>query len=288
MLRVAAAAGWATLAIGLAASDANAQIAPVPQSAPAVTLFPSTDPYGAYVADPDRPTNMISFSFYTHDAIPEARTPRAALAAGGRFGILRIVQAGGRSWQVNIDAGLDALFDTQNREDAIGWDGIYGLSLTTTSAGSLDFKVGMSHGSGHLGDEYQERTGAARINYTRQEISVGVSRRFQTAWRVYGETGIAYVNAGPGLKPFRLQLGAEYESHPTLFGDRFSWYGAGDFSIWQERGGRLDSAIQGGIVTRTEGRAYRFGMAFDDGRPPVTQFYRLSEACLTVGFWVDF
>jgi hypothetical protein len=261
-----------------------------PQSGRSVKLFPSSDLFGVYVADPERPTNTISFRFYAHNTIPDTRTPRAGLGAGGRFGILRIdsAHAGGRSWQVNIDAGLDALFDMQNREDAIGWDGIYGLSVTTASGGPFAFKIGIAHSSGHIGDEYEQRTGAARVNYTRQEVAFGVSRRVARAWRMYGETGIAYVSGGADQKPFRLQTGVEYESRPRLLGNTFSWYGAGDFSLWQERGGRLDTSIQGGIVTRSDGRAYRLGMAFGDGRPPVTEFYRFSEACMTLGFWIDF
>ena len=243
-----------------------------------------------YVADPERPTNTISFRFYAHDAIPETRTPRAELGAGGRFGILRLDPgtAGARAWQLNLDAGLDALFDMQNKEDSIGWDGTYGLSVTTAKPGRFAFKFGISHTSGHLGDEYMERTGVARTNYTRQEVAFGVSRQLSPAWRAYGETGIAYVNDGPEQKPFRVQAGAEYESRPRILSNRFSWYGAGDFSVWQERNGRLDTAIQGGIVTRTDGRAYRLGIGFNDGRPPVTEFYRFSEACLIFGFWIDF
>ena len=139
--------------------------------------------------------------------------------------------AGARSWQINLDAGLDALFDMQNKEDSIGWDGTYGLSVTTTSPGRFAFKFGMSHTSGHLGDEYLERTGVARRNYTRQEVAFGVSRQLSPAWRAYGETGIAYVNDGPEQKPFRVQAGGEYKSRPRILNNRFSWYGAGDFSI---------------------------------------------------------
>jgi hypothetical protein len=298
LVSAAAQAACGTLLIALAASGASAQTAAAPQPEAAatlqsggrITLFPSSDLFGVYVADPDRPTNTISFRFYDQNVIPETRTPRAALGAGGRFGILRInsARAGGRSWQVNIDAGLDALFDMQNREDAIGWDGSYGMSITTASGGPFAFKFGIVHTSGHIGDEYEERTGAARVNYTRQEVALGVSRRFGTAWRLYGETGIAYYTGGPDLKPYRLEMGAEFESRRRLFRDSFSWYGAGDFSLWEERDWRLDTSIQGGIVTRSEGRAYRFGMAFNDGRPPVSEFFRFTEASMTFGFWIDF
>jgi hypothetical protein len=78
----AARAASATLLMTLAVSTARAQSgAPQPsptlQSERRTTLFPSTDLYGVYVADPERPTNTISFRFYGHDAIPETRTPRA-------------------------------------------------------------------------------------------------------------------------------------------------------------------------------------------------------------------
>jgi hypothetical protein len=44
--------------------------------------------------------------------------------------------AGGRRWQVSIDAGFDAIFDAQYKNDGIGWDGNCGLTITTASRGS--------------------------------------------------------------------------------------------------------------------------------------------------------
>ena len=287
----------ATVLIALSAFGASAQSAAppshstgTPEPEPSVKLFPSSDIYGAYVADPERPTNAISFGFYSDTKIPDTRSPRAGLSAGGRFGILRLgsTRSGGRAWQVNIDAGLDALFDMQNKEDVIGHDGIYGLSVTTASGGPYAFKVGIAHTSGHIGDEYEARTSAPRANYTRQEVALGLSRRLGRPWRIYGETGIAYYSGSDDQKPFRAQAGVEYESRPRLMRNTFSWYGAANFSLWQERGNRLDESAQAGIVTRSDGRIYRLGVGFTDGRPPATEFYRFSEAYMVVGFWIDF
>ena len=269
----------ALLLIGLTASSASAQT---------FTLFPAADQYGLYVADPERPTNTISFHFLSDPTIPDTRSPRSGLAAGGRFGMWRIQSSGGRSLQINIDAGLDAVFDMQNKEDSIGWDGLYGLSVTTTSRGPLAFKFGIAHASGHMGDEYAQRTGASRVNYTRQEVTLGVSARMSPTWRVYGEGGVAYADGSQGQKPYRAQTGIEYESRPHLMHNTFAWYGAGDFSSWEERDWRFDSSIHGGVVTRSNGRTYRLGVNFRDGRPPVTQFYRFTETAVTVGFWIDF
>ena len=62
----------------------------------------------------------------------------------------------GRVWQVSIEAGLDAYFDSQNRLDAVGWDGNYGLTVTTASSSPIALKIAVLHISAHGGDEYQE------------------------------------------------------------------------------------------------------------------------------------
>ena len=258
-------------------------------SGTAFTLFPSGDVYPIYTADPHRPTNNITELVYTTVRIEESSDPRVGLAAGGQFGILRIDPGptGGRIWQVSINAGLDALFDSQYKLDALGWDGQYGLVVTTTNRGSLAFKAAVLHTSSHLGDEYAARTGRLRLNYTREELALGVSWQFASRWRAYGETAVGYILRFEDQEPWRLQAGIEYESRPTLWGGRFAWYGATDWSAMQERGWRLDSALQGGIVTRANGRTYRLGVGWTDGRPPIGEFFQTSERWLTFGFWID-
>ena len=127
-----------------------------------IRLFPAGEIYPVYIADPHRPTNAVVSGFYARSRIPDTSSPRTSLAGGGHFGILRIDSSapGGRSWQVSIDAGLDAMFDSQFKNDAIGWDGNYGLTLTTTTAASpLGFKVAALHVSSHLGDEVRGKDG---------------------------------------------------------------------------------------------------------------------------------
>ena len=85
--------------------------------------------YALYAADPHRPTNALTEMVYLRGRIEDTRSPRVGLAAGGRFGVLRIDPgtAGGRSWQVSISAGLDVVFDSDHKLDAVGWDGNYGF-----------------------------------------------------------------------------------------------------------------------------------------------------------------
>jgi len=259
-------------------------------SARTIQLFPPGEIYPVYVADPHRPTNAVMQGFYANTRVPETSSPQTFLAGGGHFGILRFDPSpqGGRYWQVSIDAGLDALFDSQFKNDAIGWDGNYGLTVTTaTSTSPLAFKVALLHISAHLGDEYEERTGVKRINYTREEVALGLGWRFRPRWRAYGELGLAYRMRSDDQDRWRWQSGVEYESRPSVFGGRMAWFGAVDLSALQERDWRLDTALQGGLVTRSRGHTYRFFAQWYDGRVTLGQFSRYTEKGFSIGIKMD-
>jgi hypothetical protein len=254
-----------------------------------VALFPAGDVYPVYVADLHRPTNTVTVGFYSRARIPEAGHQRTLLSGGGHVGVLRIDDiTGGRTWQISLDAGFDAQFDSQFKNDGLGWDGNYGLTVTTARAGSrLGLKVAILHMSAHLGDEYEERVPTERINYTREEVAFGASWRPHRRWRTYGELGLAYRMRSDDQDHWRLQVGAEVEARPTVLGGRFAWFAAADFSGLEERDWRLDTSVQGGLVTRSGGRAYRLFAGWYDGRPTVGQFTYYSEAAFLMGFKVD-
>jgi hypothetical protein len=252
-----------------------------------MTLFPSGDVYPVYVADPHRPTNVIAESAIIGSGIPDTDSPLTRLGAGGRFGMLRIGPAtsDGRSWQVSIEAGFDAVFDSQNRLDAVGWDGNYGLTVTTASSRRLALKIAVLHVSAHVGDEHQARTGRTRINYTREELAVGAVWRWSPRWLTYGETGWGYRRGNELLEPWRVQSGLEYVSRPG--GQRFAWYGAADVSAMQERDWRVDVTVDAGIVTRGIGRTSRIFLEWHDGRPTVNEFFLDSTQSLSLGLKID-
>jgi hypothetical protein len=85
----------------------------------------------------------------------------------------------------------------------------------------------------------------------------------------------------------RWQMGSEYEWAPTILGGRMAWYGAADFSLFEERDWRLDTSLQGGLVTRNNGRTYRIYSQWYNGRPTIGQFNAYSEAALSFGFKMD-
>jgi hypothetical protein len=261
-----------------------------PSPTRSIELFPAGDVFPVYAADPHRPTNQLAIGFYTKTDIPDTSSPRTTLSGGGRFGMLRIDSSapGGRSWQISIEAGLDAVFDAQYKNDGIGWDGNYGLTVTTGKSSSpFALKMAVLHVSAHLGDEYEERVQVGRLNYTREEFALAASWRPRARTRVYGELGIAYLMRSDEQEGLRLQMGGEYERSPTVFGGRMAWYGAIDFSLLDERDWRLDTCLQGGLVTRNKGRTYRMYAQWYDGRPTLGQFTPYSEAALSLGLKMD-
>lgn len=258
-------------------------------SGTSLMLFPDSDIYGVYVADPHRPTIVVQEAFIVGGEIPYTNGPLTRLAAGGRFGVLRIGSSapGGRQWQVSIEAGLDAVFDSKHKLDAAGWDGNYGLTVTTASDSRLALKFGLLHISAHLGDEYQDRTGVARVNYTREEVSLGAAWRWSPRWRAYGEAGVAYKMGASSLEPWRVQTGVEYDTGPGPCGQRFACYAAFDVNSMQERDWRGDLNGEFGIVARRGSRATRLFLEWHDGRPTVNEFFKDTVSTISLGIKVD-
>ncbi len=281
-------AAWAGFFLLLALPTA-AQTPAAPPSGTKFVLFPAGDIFPVYIADPQRPGNAVMVHFYTRTTIFDSSDHRTSLKGGGRFGIFRTEPAteGGRSWQASIDAGLDAQFDSDHKLDNVGWDGNYGFTVTTASGSPWSFKLGLLHTSAHVGDEYIERTGRQRIDYTREEVAFGVAYRLARGWRAYAEGGVAYKELTEEQAPWRAEGGIEWESRPTLLGGKFGWYAAADFSATQERDWRLDTAVQAGFMSKGPGGTWRFGVEYYDGRVPLGEFFQDTEARFTLGIWVD-
>jgi len=251
-------------------------------------LFPAGDVYPQYIADPHRPVNGAQFQFYTRLGIHDSTGVRTGLSAGGRFGLLRLgsTAAGGRSWQLSVDAGLKTQFDSNHKQDCVGWDGNYGVSVSTAS-GPLSLRLALLHTSAHVGDEYAERTGRERLDYTREELAFGVGRRMTRGWSVYGELGYGHYLLTEEQRPWRAQGGVEYTAPPTLLGGRLAWYAAADLSATEERDWRLDIALQSGLTATSNGRRWRLGVQYIDGRPPLGEFFQDTEAWFAFGVWMD-
>ncbi len=254
-----------------------------------IVVFPADNLYPLYIADPHSPASGILIQSFTSTGIEQAGDQRVFLKLGGRFGLLRWQprKPGGRAWQLNLDAGLDAQFDIDNSLDNIGWDGNFGLSATTArQGGTVAWKLGILHTSAHIGDEWIERTGRERIGYTRTEALGGISARLTPRWRTYFEAGWGYDLNSDEMEPGRLQAGLDYRAPGRFWAGIGGWYAAVDLSSWEERDWRLDAGLQGGLIL-SGGRTWRVGVQYWDGRVPLGEFFQHTESNFTLGLWAE-
>ena len=255
-----------------------------------VILLPPGDLYPFNIADPHRVSLSFQTLEYTKSSIPGAGNTRFYLKAGGNIGIFRVVKRGepDHGWQFNIIGGFDALFDIDDSLDNIGWDGNYGTSISIDLDTRFIYKVGILHTSSHLGDEYIEKTGAARVGYTRHELLFGSSWLLSKNLRIYGETGWGFDLSNKALMdPWRLKGGAEYIGDEKIWNNKMSLYAAFDISSWQENDWQLDISAQTGLELNSGGRRARLGIEYSEGRVPLGEFFLHKEKYISLGLWVD-
>lgn len=278
------------LAATASAQDEALTAMPEDPSAQTIIMFPQGDLYPQYTADPHRLGFGIQWLSFSKTEIAESSNSRMSLKAGGRFGLLRIHPPGqaDRGWQLGIEGGFDTQFDIKHSSDNIGWDGNYGLLVTAAPSRSLALKFGVLHTSGHVGDEYAERTGRRRIDYTRHELAAGMSWTINERWRTYAEAGWGYYLRNEDLQePGRIQFGLEFEVAASLWKRRLGWYVALDTSAMEERDWNFDTAVQLGLVFRSGCRVWRLGIEHYDGRPTMSEFFQDDERHIALGFWLD-
>jgi hypothetical protein len=223
-------------------------------------------------------------------APPDTGAQRVGLKLGSRFGLLRLhpeddPQGG---WQLDIEAGFLGQFDLDHSLDNLGWDGIYGFLASTRLGRGVSLQLGAKHVSSHVGDEYAERTGRRRLGYTREELAAGLAWNGERGALLYGEAGWRYRKKELlGEDRGRLQLGGEL--HRPVSGRRagLGWYGAANLEANEERDWRLDTSLQVGLRVPSENRLWRIGVAVNDGRMPLGEFFRFDERTLSLGLWLE-
>ncbi|QKT03809.1 DUF1207 domain-containing protein [Ectothiorhodospiraceae bacterium 2226] len=249
--------------------------------------LPIGEPYPPYLADPHRRALSLKWLGFDRVDIPDTGSSRLLVRAGMRFGLLRFtpVDRPDEAWQLSFEGGYDAQFDNDRRQDNIGWDGHYGL-LLTTRRGPFAYKLGALHVSGHVGDEYMERVGRPRINYTREEWVAGIAWSPDPHWTAYAETGRAYHRGSPLLERWRAQAGVQVERRPPQW-ERLGWYAGLDLQGMEERDWRVDVALQVGLSIPSGHRLWRVGLELYEGRPPMTEFFEHTERYIALGAWLD-
>jgi len=298
---------WALLVTGLLlpgatrAQDGGARDGREPTAARHRWL-PEGSVYAPYLAEISRPGFGLTVVGVADNGIAEAGDLRFGLKLGGRLGLLRIGPPPGRegrAWQLDLGAGFYGQFDIDHSLDNIGWDGLYGLVLSSapTSGRGLGVRMGVQHWSSHVGDEYAERTGRRRIGYTREEVMAGVAwpgLLRDRGWRAYLEGGYGYSGnaedaAGETVQqPGRAQAGVEYEAPGTLGTcGRWGWYAAFDATAYEERDWEPNLALGAGFLADTGDRRWRAGITLYDGRTPIGELFQSDERYAVAGLWLD-
>jgi hypothetical protein len=275
-------------ALLLTAAAAGAQTEPA--AAGPVQAFPAGLVYSPYTADPRSPEFALTMIDVQEVGAAESGSPRFGLKLGGRFGLLRIVPRDRpeRAWQLDIEAGFVGQFDIDYSLDNLGWDGNYAFLLSHSPSDRWAFQVGGKHISSHVGDEYAERTGRLRIDYTREEVALGAVWSPDSRWRAYAEAGW---NPSPrertGQEPGRFQTGLEHSGGPVFGGERVRWYAATNLELMEERDWQLDATLQAGLRIPSGDRTWRVAVTYYDGRIPLGEFFQDDERYLILGLYLN-
>ncbi len=252
---------------------------------------PGSQLYPGYVADPMAPKSALNAVQYTDSDIPETGGKRYVFRIGGRLGLLRVYPKGApdRGVQLNLHGTFLGMFDRSHSLDNIGWDGLYGFDVSWRTASEMALKIGFNHVSSHVGDEYAERTGRRRIEYTREELAAGISLPFKEHIRTYAEAGLAVDIRNELQDKWRVQAGLAYTNEDGLWGGRMGYYAAVDITSFEESDWNPDVTVQTGVLVPVahSDRSFRIGMEFRDGRSVIGEFSRNNETYWAWGIWID-
>jgi hypothetical protein len=211
---------------------------------------------------------------------------------GGRVGILQFGNGDPFSpegFQIDFYGAVIARLDNDMRQNLDSTDYVFGLPLTWGDE-HAQYKIGYSHISSHLGDEYAiSHPGSLdrRINYVRDAIEFGRSQYINPAWRLYGELEWAFHRSGVA-KPVQIEFGTEV-SRPGPTGHSFVPFAALNARLRQEHDFGGDLALQAGWLRRNLlGQTLRLGGHFYTGKSSQSQFFKTSENQIGLGVWYDF
>jgi len=251
------------------------------------TWLPDYQIYPVNLADPRRPQFSAQTLYIDKTTIKDTGNRIYDLKMGGRLGLYHLApEINSRlGWLLSLDVGFHGQFDAEHSEDNIGWDGVYSLLLSYRPNQKVAFKLGAYHVSAHIGDEYAERTGRVRINYTREELQAGLNLELVNNVQWYAEAGRAYDQRNKAVqKPWRLKTGLQYwpDTKPTK-----GWYAGLDLGASEERDWNVDTTLQWGWLIPSGTRLWRVGLEYYDGKTQLGEFFQDDERYISIGLWID-
>ena len=273
-----------------AAPGASAGTSAAPSRKIVGVVLPDNDFLPIYIASPNRAQTAFIPLAAVNSEIPETGTQRFAIRMGGTIGVVRFHPEGDKDtgFQIDVEIGFAGQFDGSQSLDNIGWNGIFGFRGAYKPVKEFALHFGTLHNSAHIGDEYAERTGRQRIEYTREEIVVGASFWPIERWRFYSDLGVGF-GQEDFQEPLRVNLGAECSGDESWWFAGVPWYAAFDLDSFQERDWRPAVAGQVGIIVDAPEQGSRVRFAFEafTGRSWRGEFSFSDETYIGFGVFYD-
>jgi hypothetical protein len=201
--------------------------------------------------------------------------PEAEVAVGENFPVIAL-RRGARPVTLGFGTQVYGRFSLGDQKSAlISNDWVVGLN-TTAALGAWSVTGELYHESSHLGDEYSERFGASRLDWTREVLA---------AWITYGRgpvrvTGnLSYVLIDElDLDPAGAALAADYEGRPfgRVLGAPIRAVGGIYFEGAGETNWRVSTSAKLGLALSRSAAGREIGLALiaHDGLSTQRQFFR--------------
>jgi hypothetical protein len=197
----------------------------------------------------------------------------AEVALGENFPVLAL-RRGDRPITLGFGSQVYARFSlTDGRDALISNDWVVGLNGTAI-LGAWAFTVETYHESSHLGDEYEDRFDAERLDWTREVVAAWASHT-RGSWRIMGSA--SYVlrdelrlqrlggSFGLDFRPPRLNRGGAIRPVGGIY------FEANAATSW-----RVSGSFKAGVVLQATpgGREIGFAVIAHDGLSTQRQFFR--------------
>ena len=248
--------------------------------------------YPDYLADPRRPQISVGALWIVDSDLVdlyEGGNDRLENRLGERFPLVRYTPDSGRAWELTVEGAYFGFFDLKQSIDNVGWDGWYGLGLAWSVAPTWVGQFHYRHLSSQLGDEFIERTGRERVNYTREDITLGLAWEPAPGVALYTEGGVDLYLGSEQQEALFLQFGAQVRrEEPSVF-DFFGWQAGLDLQRVDVEDFTPEFTAQAALLVpfEREGQSLRIAVEFHTGRVLIGELSDLEETYLGLYFGVD-
>ena len=250
--------------------------------------FPTEHLYPFYLADPYEMNFHMKLQSYSESTIAQTGSSRWDLMLGAPLIFYEQKEDNDLGWQAVFLAGLRSQINNSNNQDSIAWEGLFGLQAVFRVNRDFAWHLGTKHYSSHVGDEYIERTGRTRIQYTREEWRAGLAWEFKQYFIAYSDIGYAFTLRNKALQERgRIQLGLQYEKPGLFMNGKVGWYTALDISAFEENDWNNNITLQLGFDMPLPERRWRLGLEYYDGRSQYGEFFQEQEEYVSIGLWMD-